>query len=81
MNPQKLSCLERQLGLKFSSDFKSRVYIQVIAADAEGMVCSSYRPRKYLNPHAMYLEESDQTRNGVLLLYLGCCRPTPTIHP
>ena len=53
------SCLDKLLGLKFSSDLKWNAYIASIAKDAARMVGSFYRSRKYLTPSALlYLYKS-----------------------
>jgi len=47
------SCLDKLLGLKFSSDLKWNAYIACIAKNAARMVGSFYRTRNYLTPNAL----------------------------
>lgn len=79
MNPQRAFLLERLVGLKFSSE--SRAYIHVIASDAEGIVCLSYRPRKYLTTDIMFCISKNQNRPGMgycFYIWIAAAQLTPS---
>lgn len=60
------------LGLKFTPEPKWNMYIWNITEDGASMVGTLYCSRKYLTPaDNLSLEESDKTKNGVLLKLLS----------
>lgn len=72
-------CLERLLGSKLIPDPKLKSYICAIDKVAVRMATSLYRSSKCSCYHALFLQESGRTRNGVLLPYPGWS--TLTVQP